>query len=75
MTYHPDSFKPQAPSSYYCSECKYRHNKGSIRYHDHWMWRTATPEALKKSQHPWRHTPVVTPKATKAPAVPKKSSK
>lgn len=63
MTHHPDSFKPQALASYYCSECKYRHNKGSIRYHDHWMWRTETPEALKK--HPWRHTPVVTPQAPK----------
>lgn len=47
MTYHPDSFKQGAPASYYCSECKYRHNKGSIRYHDHWMWRTETPEVLK----------------------------
>lgn len=52
MTHHPDSFKPQAPASYYCSECKYRHNKGSIRYHDHWRHRTETPQALKK--HPWR---------------------
>jgi len=50
MTYHPDSFKQGTPASYYCSECKYRHNKGSIRYHDHWMWRTDTPEVLRKRQ-------------------------
>jgi len=51
MTYHPDSFKQGTPASYYCSECKYRHNKGSIRYHDHWMWRTDTPEVLKGRKH------------------------
>ncbi len=47
MTIHPDSLKRDTPASYYCQECKYRHNKGSIRYHEHWAWRSETPEVLK----------------------------
>lgn len=67
MTSHPDSFKPQAPASYYCSECKYRHNKGSIRYHGHWMWRTEPmSKAEKKGDHPWRRTPVVARKVPRS---------
>lgn len=50
MTIHPDSLKKGSPSSYYCTQCKYRHNRGSIRYHEHWAWRTETPEVLKRSK-------------------------
>lgn len=52
MTIHPDSLKKGSPSSYYCTQCKYRHNRGSIRYHEHWAWRAETPEVLKGRKLP-----------------------
>ena len=56
MTIHPDSLKPMAPGSYFCEHCQYRHNKGSIRYQDHWKFRqveqaaTSQPAPVKKAR-------------------------